>query len=77
VQLSFLLGFSLLVESGISFLGVGVQPPDSSLGTLLSDGASVMARDLGMVLIPGVVLTLLILACNIVGDALVETSSME
>jgi peptide/nickel transport system permease protein len=68
VQLSYLLGFGMLVESGISFLGVGVSPPNASLGTLLSEGETLIGRDTLIVLVPGIVLSLLILGCNIAGD---------
>lgn len=77
VQLSYILGFGLMVESGMSFLGVGVQPPNPSLGTMLSDGVAVLGRDANLVLIAGAVLSFLILACNVLGDSMAEASSVE
>jgi peptide/nickel transport system permease protein len=68
VQLTYLLGFGMLVESGISFLGVGVKAPNPSLGTLLSEGETLIGRDIWIVLLSGVVLSILILACNFAGD---------
>jgi peptide/nickel transport system permease protein len=77
VQLSYILGFGLMVESGMSFLGVGVHPPNPSLGTMLSDGVAVLGRDSNLVLIAGAVLSFLILACNVLGDAMAEAGLGE
>ncbi|MEV0971845.1 ABC transporter permease [Microtetraspora glauca] len=68
VQVSYLLGLSLLIEAGISFLGVGVESPDASLGTMLSGAAAMLASDARVVLIPAAVLSLLILSLNVIGD---------
>ncbi len=70
VQLSFQFGFGLMVEAGISFLGVGVQPPDPSLGSLLNGTMSLISREPMLVFAPGGVLVLLILAFNLAGDLL-------
>jgi len=72
VQASYLLGLSLVVEAGISFLGIGVRPPGSSLGTLLIGASSMLSTEPRVVLIPAVVLTLLILSLNVLGDQLTE-----
>ncbi len=77
VQVSYLLGLALVVEAGISFLGIGVQPPDASLGTLLTGASTLLATVPRVVLIPAVVLTLLILSLNIVGDALNKNKNEE
>lgn len=69
VQVSFLLGLALVVEAGISFLGLGVRPPDASLGTLLTDAGAMLATAPHVVLIPAAVLTALILSFNLIGDA--------
>lgn len=68
VQTSYLLGLSLVVEAGISFLGIGVQAPRSSLGTLLVGASGLLATEPRVVLIPAAVLTLLILGLNVLGD---------
>lgn len=68
VQLSYLLGLALVVEAGISFLGVGVQPPGASLGTLLTGASSMLASEPRVVLIPAGVITALILCLNVLGD---------
>lgn len=68
VQVSYLLGLALVIEAGISFLGVGVRPPDASLGTLLTDAGTMLATAPRVVLIPATVLTALILSFNLLGD---------
>ncbi|TDB83599.1 ABC transporter permease, partial [Actinomadura sp. KC216] len=68
VQISYLLGLALVVEAGISFLGVGVQPPGASLGTLLTGASAMLASEPRVVLVPAVVITVLILCLNLLGD---------
>lgn len=72
VQLSFQFGFAILVEAGISFIGAGVQPPDASLGIMLSGVSMYLTVAPILVLAPAIALTVLILACNLIGDALSE-----
>jgi oligopeptide transport system permease protein len=60
----------ILFESFLSFLGLGVQEPQASLGTLIAEGAGEMEAAPWMLLIPGAFLTLLLLALNLIGDAL-------
>jgi oligopeptide transport system permease protein len=60
----------MLFESFLSFLGLGVQEPQASLGTLISDGASEMESAAWMLLIPGAMLASLLLAFNVLGDGL-------
>jgi oligopeptide transport system permease protein len=60
----------VLQEAFLSFLGLGVQPPDASWGTLIADGARVMALFPGLVVFPGLALSLTLLAFNFLGDGL-------
>jgi oligopeptide transport system permease protein len=60
----------ILFESFLSFLGLGVQEPRASLGTLIAQGAGEMESAAWMLLIPGGFLTLLLLCLNVVGDGL-------
>jgi len=60
----------VLFESFLSFLGLGVQEPLASLGSLVRDGAKDMQSALWMLLVPASVLIGLILCCNFLGDAL-------
>jgi peptide/nickel transport system permease protein len=70
VQLTYALSIGMLIESGLSFLGLGVQPPDASLGSLLRLGSVYLTVAPWLVLIPGAVLALAIMAVNLLGDAL-------
>ncbi|WP_122816092.1 ABC transporter permease [Nocardioides pantholopis] len=72
VQLSYLLGLAMVIEAGISFLGVGVKPPEASLGTLLIGASGLLSSEPRVVLVPAAVLTLLILSLNLFGDSLTE-----
>ncbi len=60
----------ILQEAFLSFLGLGVQPPAASWGTLVSDGARVIALFPWLVLFPGVALSLTLLCFNFLGDGL-------
>lgn len=60
----------MLTESFISFLGMGVQEPDSSWGTLVSEGASTMEQAPWAVIGPAGVLALTLLCLNFIGDGL-------
>jgi len=60
----------ILFESFLSFLGLGVQEPHASLGTLIAEGAGEMEAAPWILLIPGGFLAMLLLCLNIVGDGL-------
>jgi len=60
----------ILLESFLSFLGLGIQEPRASLGTLISEGAGEMEAAPWILLAPGVYLTLLLVCLNIFGDGL-------
>ncbi len=60
----------ILLESFLSFLGLGVQPPMSSWGLLIRDGARAMESYPWFLIVPGVTLCLALFALNCVGDAL-------
>ena len=68
VQLTYALSIGMLVESGLSFLGLGTQPPDASLGSLLRLGAVYVGIAPWLVLSSGLVLSLSIAAVNLTGD---------
>lgn len=70
VQLAFTLSNALVAEAVLSFLGLGVQPPRPSLGSLLRDGKTYMEIAPWTMFFPGAVLALLILAVNLLGDEL-------
>ncbi|HEY6867124.1 MAG TPA: ABC transporter permease, partial [Candidatus Eisenbacteria bacterium] len=60
----------ILQEAFLSFLGLGVQPPAASWGTLVSDGAQVIALFPWLVVFPGFALSLTLLCFNFLGDGL-------
>ena len=60
----------ILQEAFLSFLGLGVQPPQSSWGTLISDGAGVMALFPWMVFFPAAMLAAVLFSLNFLGDGL-------
>lgn len=61
---------AILTEAGLSFLGFGVQPPDISLGTLLSDSQNAALTQPWLFYFPAGFLILFVLAVNLVGDGL-------
>lgn len=64
-------GFAILNEAVLAFLGVGVQYPAVSLGSMIADAEDTVGTELAyMILYPGLVLFLLVLAVNLVGDGL-------
>jgi peptide/nickel transport system permease protein len=70
VQATYALSLGMLVESALSFLGLGVQPPGASLGSLVHEGAVYLSIAPWLVLIPGLLLALVIVAVNLLGDGL-------
>ncbi len=64
------LGMTIMAESSLSFLGLGVQPPDPSWGSMISQGVAFMRRAPWLTIFPGLVLTLTICSVNLLGDGL-------
>lgn len=60
----------ILLESFVSFLGLGVQPPESSWGLLIKHGADDMETYPWLLVFPGLTLSMALLSLNIIGDAL-------
>lgn len=62
---------AILVESGLSFLGLGVQPPQPSWGAMIRENSHYILTDKAILaFIPGIAIMILVLACNILGNAL-------
>ena len=70
VEATFGLAAVMIGEAGMSFLGVGVQPPAASLGTMIREGSRLMLVAPTLVLWPGLMLFLMVMAVNLLGDAL-------
>lgn len=64
------LGGLILAISGLSFLGLGAQPPTPEWGTMLNDGRSFFQRAPQLMLYPGLAITIVVVGCNLVGDGL-------
>ncbi len=62
--------FVVFQEAGLSYLGLGIQAPDPSIGMLLSDGQKALIDYPYMILFPGIVIVLLMLAFNLLGNGL-------
>lgn len=67
---TFAIAGTIGLEAGLSFVGLGVQPPDASWGTIMGDGAPVMETAWWITVFPGLAALLAVLACNVAGDAL-------
>lgn len=63
-----MLAYSILLEAYLSFLGAGVQPPNASWGTLISEGIDYIQTVPSFALIPGAMLVLTVLSINVLGD---------
>ena len=61
---------AILVEAALSFLGFGIQPPTPALGKLISDGQSEMLTAWWLVTFPGLVIVVIVLCVNFIGDGL-------
>jgi oligopeptide transport system permease protein len=60
----------ILAESTLSFLGLGVQPPLASLGTLLATGASYMELAPWLIMFPALIMVVTLMSLNFIGDGL-------
>ncbi len=77
VQVSLALGFAVLAEAGVSFLGLGVQPPDASWGVMLGQSTAELEDHPILVLAPGIAIMLAVLSFNVLGDGLNDSLGRE
>ena len=72
VLVSFVFGVAgaILTEAGLSFLGLGVQPPNPSWGNILMEGKAVLGVGWWVILFPGLAILITVLAFNLVGEGL-------
>jgi peptide/nickel transport system permease protein len=70
VQVSLSLSWAILTEASLSFLGLGTQPPQASLGLMVSDSRALAATAWWTLLFPAVFITLAVVALNLLGDGL-------
>jgi peptide/nickel transport system permease protein len=77
VIFTFELGVAILAEASLSFLGVGIQPPNPSWGLMIAEGKEMMFFRPWMVVLPGIALFLLVVGANLVGDGLRDVTSPQ
>lgn len=65
-----MMALNMLTESALSFLSIGVQPPDASWGTIIQDGQTLLYTRPVVALAPGIMIALSVLALNVFGDGL-------
>lgn len=70
VQTSLAAGFAVLAEASLSYLGVGIRPPQPTWGGLLREGFPLISYNPWLALVPGAAISLLVLGLNFMGDAL-------
>jgi len=70
VEATFSIAGVVIAEAGLSFLGLGVQPPAASWGSMIRDGTAYMLVAPHMVISPGVAMILIVLSVNLLGDRL-------
>ena len=70
VQASLSMGIAILIEAALSFIGLGTQPPDPSLGSMLSEGRDFMREAPWVVTFPGLAIVIAVLGFNLLGDGL-------
>jgi peptide/nickel transport system permease protein len=63
-------GNAILLESGLSFLGLGIQPPQPSWGNMIAGGRDLIVTAPWVAVAPGLALVVTVLACTLLGDAL-------
>jgi peptide/nickel transport system permease protein len=64
------LGLMILFEAGLSFLGLGIQPPTPSWGAIMAVGRNYLASAWWIATLPGLCLFLVVLSVNLLGDQL-------
>lgn len=70
VQVALSLSWAILTESGLSFLGLGTQPPDASLGLMVSEAQPLAAFAWWSLAFPSLFITIVVIGLNLVGDGL-------
>jgi peptide/nickel transport system permease protein len=65
-----MIAIAMLTESALSFLSIGVQPPDASWGTIIQDGQGLLYTRPTVAIAPGLAIALTVLALNVFGDGI-------
>jgi len=70
IQVALSMSWAILTESGLSFLGLGTQPPDASLGLMVSEAQPLAAFAWWSLAFPSLLITIVVIGLNLVGDGL-------
>ena len=70
IRATLLIGNLILAEAGLSFLGLGIQPPSPTWGNMISDGQGVLVQAPWISLFPGLALAFTVLGFNLCADGL-------
>ncbi len=70
VLMPLMIATTILTEAALSFLGVGVQPPGASWGTIISDGQNLLYTRPWVAIAPGIMIVLTVLGLNVLGDGI-------
>jgi peptide/nickel transport system permease protein len=68
-------GYAISLEAGLSFLGLGVQPPTASWGTMIASGRETVVNAPWVGLAPGIALVIVVVACTLVADNVARTTA--
>jgi peptide/nickel transport system permease protein len=77
VQISVFAGVAMLAEAGLSFLGLGAQPPDSSWGAMVGRGFRYISHSSSLIMFPGLAIAITVLALYVLGDGLRDSLGRE
>jgi ABC-type dipeptide/oligopeptide/nickel transport system permease subunit len=77
VQVTVTAGFAMLAEASLSFLGLGVQPPEASWGSMIGEAARLISRTKLLIIWPGLAITITVLALGFLGDSLRQALGLE
>ena len=77
IQVSLALGFALLTEAGLNYLGIGEQPPTPSWGSMLNEGYQFIFTTPWALVFPGLIIMLTVLSFNLVADGLRDSLGRE
>ena len=70
VQATMQVAMAIITSAGLSFIGLGVQPPNAEWGAMLSAGRNYIRQAPHMVIFPGIMIMIVVLALNMLGDGL-------
>ena len=70
IMSSYYIAYTVIAEAGLSFIGMGAQPPTPSLGQMIASGRDYLYVDSWMAVVPGVAIALIVLGLNTLGDSL-------